>query len=53
MVARHWREWTTTANAAAYEQLLQETVLPQLRQIEGYRAATFCGTMGRAKQSLW
>jgi hypothetical protein len=37
MIARHWRGWTTAANAEAYEALLKETVLPGLRAIEGYR----------------
>jgi heme-degrading monooxygenase HmoA len=37
MIARHWRGWTSLANAAAYEQLLTETVLPALRNLEGYR----------------
>lgn len=40
MIARHWRGWTTIANAEAYEHLLQETALPQLRQIEGYRGGS-------------
>jgi heme-degrading monooxygenase HmoA len=37
MIARHWRGWTTAADAEAYEALLKETVLPGLRAIEGYR----------------
>lgn len=37
MIARHWRGWTTTASADAYETLLRETVLPGLAKIEGYR----------------
>jgi len=37
MIARHWRGWTTPENAAAYENLLSEKVLPSLRGIEGYR----------------
>jgi heme-degrading monooxygenase HmoA len=37
MIARHWRGWTTARNAAAYETLLQETVLPGLSTIPGYR----------------
>ena len=37
MIARHWRGWTETANADAYESLLREKVLPGLREINGYR----------------
>jgi len=37
MIARHWTGWTTPENAEAYERLLQDTVLPQLRRIAGYR----------------
>jgi len=37
MIARLWRGWTTPQNADAYEHLLQGTVIPSLRQLEGYR----------------
>ena len=37
MTARHWRGWTTPANADAYENLLKTEVLPNLRNIQGYR----------------
>jgi len=37
MIARHWRGWTELRNANAYESLLKGTVLPALRDIEGYR----------------
>jgi len=37
MIARHWRGWTKPADADSYERLLKETVLPQLKQISGYR----------------
>ena len=37
MIARHWRGWTTPANADAYENLLKTKVLPDLRTIKGYR----------------
>jgi heme-degrading monooxygenase HmoA len=37
MIARHWRGWTLARNADAYETLLKETVLPGLRQIQGYQ----------------
>ena len=38
MIARHWRGWTTPANADAYAAYYQNDVLPHLRQIVG-----FCG----------
>lgn len=37
MIARHWRGWTSRENAAPYEALLKEIVLPGLQKIEGYR----------------
>ncbi len=37
MIARHWRGWTRTENADAYEELLKSKVLPGLKKIEGYR----------------
>jgi heme-degrading monooxygenase HmoA len=37
MIARHWRGWTKSEHADAYEQLLQERVLPDLERIKGYR----------------
>ena len=37
MIARHWRGWTTSANADSYEALLRDRVLPGLKGIEGYR----------------
>jgi heme-degrading monooxygenase HmoA len=37
MIARHWRGWTKRENADAYEKLLEGTVLPGLRGIDGYR----------------
>jgi len=37
MIARHWRGWTTQVNADAYETLLAQVVLPQLKQVQGYR----------------
>jgi heme-degrading monooxygenase HmoA len=36
MIARHWRGWTTARNADAYETLLAHTVLPGLKQVQGY-----------------
>jgi heme-degrading monooxygenase HmoA len=37
MIARHWRGWTEIGNADAYEALLKTTVLPGLKNVEGYR----------------
>jgi hypothetical protein len=37
MIARHWRGWTEPRNADAYETLLKTKVLPELRQVAGYR----------------
>jgi len=37
MIARHWRGWTKTHNADAYETLLRDKVLPGLTDIAGYR----------------
>jgi hypothetical protein len=36
MIARHWRGWTLPQNADAYEAHLRNTVLPGLREIDGY-----------------
>lgn len=37
MIARHWRGWTEVPNADAYEALLKNNVLPNLKNVEGYR----------------
>ena len=37
MIARLWKGWTAPEHADAYEQLLREKVLPNLKQIAGYR----------------
>jgi len=37
VIARHWRGWTKLRDAAAYETLLKQIVLPGLKAIEGYR----------------
>lgn len=37
MIARHWRGWTEVPDADAYENLLKDKVLPNLKGIEGYR----------------
>jgi len=36
MIARHWRGWTKSGNADAYENLLKSKVLPELKTLEGY-----------------
>jgi heme-degrading monooxygenase HmoA len=37
MIARHWRGWTEVQHADAYESLLRDRVLPDLKSVEGYR----------------
>jgi hypothetical protein len=37
MIARHWRGWTSIKTAEAYEDLLQNKVLPGLRRVDGYK----------------
>jgi len=37
MIARHWRGWTNLQDADAYEELLKSKVLPELRNIDGYK----------------
>jgi heme-degrading monooxygenase HmoA len=37
MIARHWRGWTEARNADRYEALLKDDVLPELKEIDGYR----------------
>ena len=41
MISRVWHGWTTSANAAAYQRLLLETILPGIerRRIGGYLGA--------------
>jgi len=36
MIARHWRGWTKPSDADAYVSLLRDSVLPKLREIDGY-----------------
>jgi hypothetical protein len=38
MIARHWRGWTEVHCADEYEMLLEQKVLPGLRDIAGYKA---------------
>src|SRR4051812_9677104 len=37
MIARLWKGWTTIEYADAYEELLQQRVLPGLQKLEGYK----------------
>ena len=37
MIARHWRGWTRSEDAGAYENLLKSKVIPGLKAIRGYR----------------
>lgn len=36
MIARHWRGWTQVQDADAYETLLKNKVLANLKNVEGY-----------------
>ena len=46
MIARHWRGWAELRNADAYESLLQKTVLPGLKKVEGYKGGYVLRTDG-------
>ena len=37
MIARHWRGWTAPHDVDAYETLLKTRVLPELKEVPGYR----------------
>ena len=39
MIARVWHGWTSSDNAAAYEALLREQVLPGIHRVAGYGGA--------------
>ena len=39
MIARVWKGWTRREHANAYEKLLREQVIPDLRKINGHHAA--------------
>jgi heme-degrading monooxygenase HmoA len=47
MIARHWRGWTELGNADAYEALLKNRVLPDLRQLPGYGGGYVLRSNGR------
>ncbi len=47
MIARHWRGWTLLKDAEAYEALLKSTVLPGLRQFEGFHGGYVFRSDGR------
>ena len=49
MIARHWRGWTSLANADSYEALLRERVLPGLERIEGYQGGYVLRSDGPAE----
>lgn len=46
MIARHWRGWTKTEDADAYETLLKDKVLPGLSNIPGYRGGYLLRNQG-------
>jgi hypothetical protein len=37
VIARTWRGWTTHENADAYERFLRDSLIPQMRQLDGFR----------------
>lgn len=39
MIARLWHGWTRPENAAPYEALLTNTILPGIHRVAGYRGA--------------
>lgn len=40
MIARHWRCWTgSVEDADAYQQILEEKILPALKDIDGFGGA--------------
>lgn len=39
MIARVWHGWSSVGNADAYQRHFETTVLPNLRQVAGFRAA--------------
>lgn len=39
MIARLWHGWTTPQNAAAYESLLRDKILPEIHRVPGHRGA--------------
>lgn len=47
MIARHWRGWTKTQDAEAYEKLLKTKVLPALQKIAGYAGGYVLRNDGR------
>lgn len=49
MIARHWRGWTKAHDAEAYEDLLKNKVLPELRSLEGYRGGYVLRNDGTAE----
>jgi heme-degrading monooxygenase HmoA len=49
MIARHWRGWTEPCNADAYEHLLANKVLPDLKTIAGYRGGYVLRSDGPAE----
>jgi heme-degrading monooxygenase HmoA len=39
VIARTWRGWTRRENADAYERFLRGSLVPQMRQLDGFRGA--------------
>src|SRR5689334_1776574 len=49
VIVRHWRGWTTPANADAYERLLADQVIPALRRLDGYLGGYVLRSAGSAE----
>jgi antibiotic biosynthesis monooxygenase (ABM) superfamily enzyme len=37
VVARTWQGWTARGDADAYERFLRDSLIPQMRQLDGFR----------------
>lgn len=52
MIARHWRGWTKSEDANAYENLLKARVIPGLKAIRGYRGGYILRDDGPAESEF-
>lgn len=46
MIARVWKGWTTQDNADPYEALLNTTIFPSFKEIEGFQGASIYREVG-------
>ena len=49
LIARVWRGWPTSKNGDAYKELIDETVMPGLKCIPGYRGGYVLRQDGKAE----